>query len=1064
MGTISTGTGLISGIDIQGIVEQYMSIEARPRNLLETRMEDLSAQQEALMKVQAQVMALQVSAVNFNKASVFQQKSAVSSNEDVLKVTSSRFAALGQYQFMVDRLAVSDHLVSRGYSSRTSSVGSGQLTFEVGQGQLGRITELGMINGGQGFARGTIRITDGSNNSSEIDLSSALTIEDVLKAINSADGISVTASVSGDRLVLEDTSGGGGTLSVQDVGTSQTATSLGLAGVGVTTNGTKLRGADIVSINTETQLSMLNDGNGVRGLDSGLDIQFTLRDGSQFSVDFRSTMQEMVGDDSQSNRLAALNHGAGVREGTFRITDRNGISVDINTADLGVGATVAQLRTHIEEQAAAKGMDIDVSFNSQDHLTIKDNSEGFEGSDRNSDFIIEDINGGSAASDLGIVGETSNSTITGDQVWFMETLGDITSAINNHWNNLGDLQVDINDTGTGLKATDTSSLFGGELIIDGLDSSAAEDLGLLGQESNGGVIEGRRLMAGLNTVLLRSLNGGNGGSNQIVQGGTISLTDRAGNTAENVDLTKSETVQDVLDAINSAGTNIRASLNSVGNGIVLTDSTASGDVVGNMIVADVGDSTLAAQLGLTVNDAVSTYDSGNLQLQYISEATNLDDMRWGEGIRRGTFEITDGNGKKATVNLNNDGVQTLGDLIDRINSKGLAIRAKINETGDGLMIVDDGSTGNLGIKVNDVNGYSAQDLNIQGTAKYGENFIDGSYEFRLDVGGGDNLEEIMERINDANMGVTASLINDGSSTNPYRLSLSSTISGRVGRVYFDGGDTSLTTQVLARGQDAVVRYGGGEGGGQLVMSSSSNTLDNAIKGVTIDLVSASDKPVTVEVTDDIDSITTAVQNFVDSYNDAMKLISEYDYFDSSTMDRGELFGDSTLSTIKRTLQNVVQRFVANSGAFNRLTDIGVKYSSFGTESGTNEAGEATNYAVVTTPRLTFNADTFREKYSADPDSVMELFTAADTGVGDYIADALNNVAGMNDSTVSRRVNAMTNQKTLFQSRISYLDEILESKEARLYSQFYAMEEALASMQSQQSALAGLSNAATAAKG
>ena len=34
MGTISTGTGLISGIDTASLIDQLMAIEARPRDLL----------------------------------------------------------------------------------------------------------------------------------------------------------------------------------------------------------------------------------------------------------------------------------------------------------------------------------------------------------------------------------------------------------------------------------------------------------------------------------------------------------------------------------------------------------------------------------------------------------------------------------------------------------------------------------------------------------------------------------------------------------------------------------------------------------------------------------------------------------------------------------------------------------------------------------------------------------------------------------------------------------------------------------------------------------------------
>ena len=89
----------------------------------------------------------------------------------------------------------------------------------------------------------------------------------------------------------------------------------------------------------------------------------------------------------------------------------------------------------------------------------------------------------------------------------------------------------------------------------------------------------------------------------------------------------------------------------------------------------------------------------------------------------------------------------------------------------------------------------------------------------------------------------------------------------------------------------------------------------------------------------------------------------------------------------------------------------------------------------------------------------ELFTKADTGIGDYIAERLDNLAGDNESTIKNRLDSMMSRQKLFEKRIENLDQLLLSKEERLYKQFYAMEQALASMQSQQSALASLSSMA-----
>ena len=92
MGTISSSMGLISGMDIEGIVTQLMEIESRPKQQLETRMEELTERQTAMMKVQALVMSVQISAAGFNKDSIFQNKAVSSSNEDIITATGNKFA------------------------------------------------------------------------------------------------------------------------------------------------------------------------------------------------------------------------------------------------------------------------------------------------------------------------------------------------------------------------------------------------------------------------------------------------------------------------------------------------------------------------------------------------------------------------------------------------------------------------------------------------------------------------------------------------------------------------------------------------------------------------------------------------------------------------------------------------------------------------------------------------------------------------------------------------------------------------------------------------------------
>src|SRR5690606_25146901 len=105
------------------------------------------------------------------------------------------------------------------------------------------------------------------------------------------------------------------------------------------------------------------------------------------------------------------------------------------------------------------------------------------------------------------------------------------------------LQAKISADGNRLELIDLTT-GGGTFSVESLGNSAtAEALGLTRTADNS-VITSRRLQAGLKTTLVSSLGGGRG----LGELGEISLTDRAGNSA-NVDLAGAETVEEILDRI-----------------------------------------------------------------------------------------------------------------------------------------------------------------------------------------------------------------------------------------------------------------------------------------------------------------------------------------------------------------------------------------------------------------------------------------------------------------------------------------------------------------------------------
>src|SRR5690606_20847768 len=115
-----------------------------------------------------------------------------------------------------------------------------------------------------------------------------------------------------------------------------------------------------------------------------------------------------------------------------------------------------------------------------------------------------------------------------------------------------------------------------------------------------------------------------------------------------------------------------------------------------------------------------------------------------------------------------------------LNSRpNIEIEAAINDTGDGIVIRDvSGGAGDLIIE--DVTGTAAKQLNIDGTfsreegAPVSEPIVaDGSYEFTVEFEETDTLQQVMTKINNAGVGVTASIVNDGSANSPYRMNFTS---------------------------------------------------------------------------------------------------------------------------------------------------------------------------------------------------------------------------------------------------------------------------------------------------
>jgi len=937
MSGISSGVGLISGINSAELIDQLMQIEARPIYSLQDRVAELTNKTAAWMSISAGLLSLKLGADNFSEPDTFDATKVISSDSGVLTATADAGASLGTYQFTVRRLVQSHQLISAGLTD-TTPVGAGTITLDIGAGCLNPATELGFLNGQQGVQRGTLRITDWAGDTAEIDLTDAVTVTDVLEAINNEADISVRAEAVGSGIVLTDTTGLlSGTLTVAEVGGGTAAADLGILGSAIDT---ALTGSDVNSITVETSLDLLNDGNGIERTELGNDIDITLGDGTVLDVNL--------------------------------------------------------------------------------YGTVIDGEETID--------------------------------------YTAHTVGDVLDAINNHDDNGGKLVASIGDDGLGIKLVDTTGGGGNLVVADAANSAAATQLGIAGTTA-GAVgfdveVTGEPVIADLNSVLLANLDGGAG-----LTLGQLDLQDRAGNTTS-VDLSGATSVADILQAINANGTvSITASLNAAGTGITLTDTT--GSTANNLVVADNG-GTVAAQLGLVVDDAVSEVAGTNAQHKYVSTQTRLSELNPVEPFTGGAFTITNSEGTSVTVNVSASNVVRVEDVVQAINAAAeatIGVTAGLNDSGTGLLLTDS-TSGASELTVEEIGtGRAAHQLGIYGTADEGSSEIDGSFRTTLTIDADDTLDDVVDLINAAGAGVSAAVIDDGSSTNPYRLILSSTVSGQSGKVVFDTGESSLGMTTFVEARDALVYLGTPGTANAVVLTSDTNQLSGVMSGVTLDLVGTDDDPVSITVSRDTDAIVERMETFVSSFNTVITTLDDLTQFDPETMARGTLFGDASISLIRSRLVNMVLNAVDVSGDYTRLSNVGFSLEEGGS--------------------LAFDEEVFREAYAQDSTGVTALFTeAADTeevtvngltteqavggtgGIGAVFAYALDELTRDYDGMIAHITEGLDDQSDILNDRIEYLNELLARKRARLERQFTAMEIALAQLQSQQSSLNSLASMMT----
>jgi flagellar hook-associated protein 2 len=295
------------------------------------------------------------------------------------------------------------------------------------------------------------------------------------------------------------------------------------------------------------------------------------------------------------------------------------------------------------------------------------------------------------------------------------------------------------------------------------------------------------------------------------------------------------------------------------------------------------------------------------------------------------------------------------------------------------------------------------------------------------------LAGIRDAINASNAGVTASIINDGSKN---YLSLTSKDTGQANALQISSADAGLqaltfdgvggaNAQQTVAAKDAVIFVD------TVKITKPSNTISDAIEGVTLNLNATTASGVTTKltVTRDTGAVKSAVQNLVTAYNAAAKAMADATAYDTSTGTSAVLNGDSTIRSIQSQLRSVMGAAVsgASRGAAT-LADVGITSQTDG------------SLAVD---------DTKLSAALADPNRDMtKLFAYSGTNKG-YGAQ-LDTVIGRILSPVGLlpgHANSFNDQIKDIGKQRDALNLRLAATEKRYRAQFSALDSAIASMSS-----------------
>lgn len=478
---------------------------------------------------------------------------------------------------------------------------------------------------------------------------------------------------------------------------------------------------------------------------------------------------------------------------------------------------------------------------------------------------------------------------------------------------------------------------------------------------------------------------------------------------------------------------------------------------------------------VTSNAARQTYDIKVQQLATYTKATSKESASAvaDDSTKLSNLGITSGslttyvNGKKTTINIGKD--DTLGDLKSRLAEAGIkteidnngVLKLSAQNSGDTIHIgaTTDGTnlTSLIGLTAQEDGSYASTNSLFKASVSSKLTAEDSGFNERIKAGTftiGDatftiddktTLSSLISEINNNDKAQAYAYWDDASG----KLSITSKKEG-ASYINIEAGTSNFTdvmgftaseydsegkvvsskmyTEAQELGLNAIFSVNGTQ------MTSTSNTVTSDISrmdGVTLTLKRANtedDGNTTLKVSQDTSQLKEAVKSFITAYNETIAKVDEV------TASGADLHGETSLTSLNRTLKRYSTSSNSNDGIYKLLSDIGIKTAS---ADGNNLSAD--------TYELSLDEDKFMKALEENPDSVKSILTG-DTGVLSMMEDTIEQSLKASVGFFDVKTSTLDSNIKKMEEKITKKNTGITTYKSQLEAKFQKMEQAIASMQ------------------